>query len=326
VIDTFTMPLFIAQRVAPLVRYVDRLNILLFSILLTLPLAAMSEDTTSSPSNAQKQTIKSLYIPLADHYAALIAYERYRDQMKYADFQIEQMGNWDLLRAKFQSEQQVDMAYVMSPLAMDMFHEKPHFQWIGLMHRDGNALAINDQLNDLINLPPKRVDRKPDHQVADALKQTFHKTGAFVEIGMPHLLSTHTVVLYSYLKSNGLSLSLNHFQPKEVLAISVPPPKAPAFIKGKSNRAQPAAFEQSLPWADIVETQGYGHIAWYSKDVLPWKNGHVECIALATKHAIKNKPNAVREVMHAIHQAGHDIEQARQQGGKVARYLMTSLN
>ena len=142
------MPLFIAQRVAPLVRYVDRLNILLFSILLTLPLAAMSEDTTSSPSNAQKQTIKSLYIPLADHYAALIAYERYRDQMKYADFQIEQMGNWDLLRAKFQSEQQVDMAYVMSPLAMDMFHEKPHFQWIGLMHRDGNALAINDQLND----------------------------------------------------------------------------------------------------------------------------------------------------------------------------------
>ena len=51
----------------------------------------------------QRQTIKALYIPLADHYAAIVAYERYREDMQYADFQIEQMGNWDLLRAYFQS-------------------------------------------------------------------------------------------------------------------------------------------------------------------------------------------------------------------------------
>jgi CheY-like chemotaxis protein len=106
---------------------------------------------------------------------------------------------------------------------------------------------------------------------------------------MPHLLATHTVVLYRYLKENDLSLSLIPNTDAEILAIAVPPPKSPAFIKSKSNRAIPAAFEQSLPWADVVETGGFGHVAWYSKDVIPWKFGHVECIALATDKAIANK-------------------------------------
>ena len=96
--------------------------------------------------HAEKKTIKAIYIPLADHYASIIAYEKYRDKMVHADFQIEQMKSWDLLRAYFQSGE-VDMAYVMSPLAMDMFRERPKSRWVAMMHRDGNALAINELLN-----------------------------------------------------------------------------------------------------------------------------------------------------------------------------------
>ncbi len=261
-----------------------------------------------------RQSIKALYIPLADHYAALVAYERYRRQMKHADFQIKQMKNWDLLRAYFQSGE-VDMAYVMSPLAMDMFNEKPHFRWVGLMHRDGNALAINDLLNQQVQLLMQRKDRKPDTRVAAALRKVYQKNGRSTEIGMPHLLATHTVVLYRYLKEQGLHMSMTPNTNAEVLAIAVPPPKSPAFIKSRSNRARPAAFEQSLPWADVVETGGFGKVAWYSKDVMPWKNGHVECIALATDKAIADKFEAVKEVMKYIHQAGQDIEQARSEGG-----------
>ncbi len=261
-----------------------------------------------------RQSIKALYIPLADHYAALVAYERYRRQMKHADFNIEQMKNWDLLRAYFQSGE-VDMAYVMSPLAMDMFNEKPHFRWVGLMHRDGNALAINDLLNQQVQLLQQRKDRKPDARVAAALKKVNQQNGHSTEIGMPHLLATHTVVLYRYLKEHGLHMSMTANTSAEVLAIAVPPPRSPAFIKSKSNRAMPAAFEQSLPWADVVETGGFGKVAWYSKDVMPWKNGHVECIALATDKAIANKFVAVKEVMKYIRQAGQDIEQARNEGG-----------
>ncbi|MBN4072353.1 ABC transporter substrate-binding protein [bacterium AH-315-F03] len=262
-----------------------------------------------------KQRIHALYIPLADHYAALVAYERYRDKMVYADFQIEKMKSWDLLRAYFQSGD-ADMAYVMSPLAMDMYLDNPHFRWIGLMHRDGNALAINSLLKDKIDLPSSREDRKPSSAIAELLIENFRVTGKATEIGMPHLLATHTVVLYRYLKEHGATLSITPNLGADVLAIAVSPPKSPAFLRSKSNRAQPAAFEQSLPWADVVETGGFGHVAWYSKDVMPWPHGHVECIALATDRAIANKNQAIREVMSYIHQAGRDIELARKRGGE----------
>lgn len=265
--------------------------------------------------NNPKKTIRALYIPLADHYAALVAYERYRGSMKYADFQIQQMKNWDLLRAYFQSGE-VEMAFVMSPLAMHMYQEKPHFRWVGLMHRDGNALAINDLLNQQVQVPTNREDRKPNEKVAIALRNVYQKTGRATEIGMPHLLATHTVVLYRYLKEHGVRMSLMPNAGTEVLAIAVPPSKSPAFIKGKSNRATPAAFEQSLPWADIVETGRFGKVAWYSKDVMPWPHGHVECISLATDQAIAEKFEAVKEISFYLRKAGQDIETARSSGGQ----------
>ena len=117
-------------------------------------------------------------------------------------------------------------------------------------------------------------------------------------------------------------MSLNAHQAAEVRAISIAPPKAPAFLRAKSNRAQAAAFEQSLPWADVVETAGFGHIAWYSKDVMPWPHGHVECIALATDKAIATKYKAVQEVMSFIHQAGEDIESAREEGGEALEAIV----
>jgi len=288
--------------------------LLLGLVVLVLILNSLWNSAHAVPVTPGKQTIQALYIPLADHYAALVAYEKYRHKMKYADFMIRKMKNWNLLRAYFQSGE-ADMAYVMSPLAMDMYSEKPHFRWVGLMHRDGNALAINDLLNAEVQVAALRKDRKPDYKVAAALKKVYQQTGRSTEIGMPHLLATHSVVLYRYLKEQKLRLSLTPNTDVEVLAIAVSPAKSPTFIKSKSNRAIPAAFEQSLPWADVVETGGFGKVAWYSKDVMPWRHGHVECIALATDKAIAEKFEAVKEVMAYIKQAGEDIEQARNEGG-----------
>lgn len=288
-----------------------------------LIIAALMTVTTASVTAAsiEKKSIKALYIPLADHYAALVAYERYRDKMQHADFQLEQMKSWDLLRAYFQSGD-VDMAYVMSPLAMSMFHEQPDFRWIGLMHRDGNALAINALLNKDVQVPNNRSERKPDGKVAEALIKAHKTTGRATEIGVPHVLSTHNVVLYRYLKENHVSMALKPRQKAQVLSIVVPPPKSPAFILGKSNRSQPAALEQSISWVELIETRNSGYVAWYSKDVMAWPNGHVECIALATDQAIANKFDAVKEVMHYIHRAGADIEQARNEGGEALEAIV----
>ncbi len=282
-------------------------------VIVLLPLLIGTVDPPQLREAGDKVPIRALYIPLADHYAALVAYELYADAMIHADFQIEQMPNWDLLRAKFRSGQ-AEMAFMMSPLAMDMFREQPSFRWIGLMHRDGSALAVNDLIAAKLDLPSERADRKPVGALADVLKHESSFDGEATQIGVPHLLSTHTVVLYRYLKEHDATLTLRAGGQADVRAIAVPPARSPAFIRGQSSRGRPAAFEQSLPWADVVETGGFGRIAWYSKDVMPWPDGHVECLALATDDALDMSTAAVQEVMAAIHRAGRDIEDARAVG------------
>lgn len=260
------------------------------------------------------QPIKAIYIPLADHYAGIVAYEKYRAEMKAADYTIEQMKSWDLLRAYFRTGE-VDLAFIICPMAMDMFAEDPDFRWVSLIHRDGNALAINDLLNAHVRLPSERLHRKPDARVAEAFTLAKKEMGRPTECGVPHLLATHTVVLYKYLRDHGKTLGLGSGRDRDVIAVMVPPPRSPAFIKKNNSRGIPASFEQSLPWADVVETQNFGHVAWYSKDVIPWPQGHVECIIIATDECVVNKRAALQEVIDYIHKAGLDIERARAAGG-----------
>lgn len=237
--------------------------------------------------------------------------------MEHADYTIRQMKSWRLLRAYFRSGR-ADLAFIISPMALDMFSERPDFRWVSLIHRDGNALAINEILNQQVQLPQLRSERKPTAAVARAMESSGRKQGRAVEVGVPSLFATHTVILHKYLKEHGVKMGLGLAKEGEsVVAITVPPPKSPLFIKTQNSRGTAAAFEQSLPWADVVETGGYGKVAWYSKDVLPSPKGHVECIIIATDEALRNKREAIEEVLFYIHQAGSDLDHARSVGGEL---------
>ncbi len=270
----------------------------------------------SIPVAAQERVpIRALGIPLADHYAAVVAFERYRDQMEYADFQLEILPGPDLVRARFR-EDDVDMAFNVCPMVMDMFSEEPNFRWISLIHRDGNALAVNRVLDERAGLDADRHARQPDARVAEAVGHLRSESGEAVECAVPHFLATHTVVLYKYLRDHEKSLGFGVGFEKDVVAVEVAPPRSPSFIKKQNSRALPAAFEQSLPWPEMAEVGGHGRVAWYSKDVMAWEpHGHVECVIIAKDEAIAAKRAAIQEVVRYIHQAGQDIERTREKGG-----------
>lgn len=268
----------------------------------------------SLPAAAKKQKVTALYMPLADHYAALVAKQKYQTEMLHAELILEKMPSWPLLRAKFNASE-ADIAFVMAPLAMDMFTKQGDFRWVSLMHRDGNALAINELLNKWVELQGERNLRLPNARVADAFKRIKQQRGRPTRVGVPDLLSTHSVVLYRYLKEHGLTLGIGGGGEHDVIVKTIPPADAPLYLKRSSARGIPASFEQSLPWADIVETQGYGHVAWYSKDIMRWSTGHVECIVIAKDESVLKKFKAIKEIIRYIHQAGKDIEVARRSYG-----------
>jgi NitT/TauT family transport system substrate-binding protein len=271
---------------------------------------------TGAPAVAQaKDKIHALYIPLADHYAAaVVAHAKYAPHMKKADYHVEMMKSWPSLRGKF-SAGQADVAFVMCPMAMDMFAEKPACRFVSLAHRDGNALAVNEIFAQKLRLPADRHSRKPNADIAEAMAAWKQEHGTPSICGVPSLHATHAVVLYKYLKDHGKTLALGEGE-GDVVAQAVAPPNAPVFLQQQAKEGKAASFEQSLPWADVVETEGYGKVVWYSKDVLKWPLGHVECIILASDTAIKQKRDALQEVITSIHQAGRDIDAARAKGGQ----------
>ncbi len=263
-----------------------------------------------------KVRIKAIGIPLADHYPAIVAFEKYRKEMEFADFQLLLLPGPDFVRAYFTSEPDADIAFNVCPMVLDMFAQKPNFSWVSLIHRDGNALAVNNLLNEKINLPQDKRARKPDNKVALAFKEFKAEQGKPVKCAIPSPLSTHTTVLYKYLKDNNGTLGFRQHEDVNVVLQVVAPPKSPTYLKTKTARKQPAAFEQSLPWPEVADSGGFGHIAWYSKDVMNHPHGHVECIIIAKNEVIDKKREALREVIYFIHKAGQDIEVARKKGGE----------
>jgi NitT/TauT family transport system substrate-binding protein len=261
------------------------------------------------PAQAEKQPFLLLGLPLADHYAAIVAYEKYRERMVHADLSIRILPSPDLVRAYFRAEEEADAAMTVAPMVMDMFARQPDFRWVSLVHRDGNALAINEALNHYVRVANEKAARQPDARVAEGLK-ALKQADKLPIIAVPSPLATHSTVLYKYLKDNGMSLGFRHGDPVDVLLRIVKPPNSTAFLRREAARNQPAAFEQSLPWPEIAETDHFGQVAWYSKDVMKHPKGHVECILIAKDRVITTKRAALQEVIAAIHQAGRDIEHA----------------
>lgn len=262
----------------------------------------------------EKVKIKAIGIPLADHYAAVIAYEKYKNVMKKAEYSFLLLPGPNFVRAYFHSEDDADIAFNVSPMVMDMFKENQNFRWVSLIHRDGNALAINSFMNDMVGLNEDKLLRKPDEKIIKAIEQYNATHKNHIEFAVPSVLATHTTVLFKYLKDHNKTLGFSNND--DVRLRIVKPPKSPAYLKVKSTLRRAAGFEQSLPWSDVTETKGYGYTAWYSKDILKHDKGHVECIIIAKDRVIKNKREALQEVIHYIHKAGRDIEEARKRGGE----------
>jgi NitT/TauT family transport system substrate-binding protein len=272
---------------------------------------------------AAKDKITSLYLPLIDHYPLLLAHERAGAGMRHADFVVEQMPGWNELRQKL-ARGQADIAVISAPLAFDMFLDNPNIRAVSLAHRDGAALSINMVLNQSVRVIPRHARRKPIDAYAKAVKQAFEKSGNPVTVAVPTLFSTHSLVVYRYLADNGVKMITPTNRNGAVVLRQVPPSRSNDYLRAAGALDQGAAMLQAQPWGDLVEASGSGTIAWYSKDVLNYPKGHVDCIIIATDDTIKNKRAALAEVIEAIHRAGAELQGAID-GGEQDLLSLTTL-
>jgi NitT/TauT family transport system substrate-binding protein len=279
-----------------------------------------AQSTAAEPA---RQTVRLLYLPIADHYAALLAHGRYRGRFVHAEFVVERMDDPSLLRARFR-EPDVDLALQFAPLALEMYLRNPEFRWIGLAHRDGGALVANERLAASMSLAPLLADRKPSAAIAEALAAPA-RTGMTVNVSVAHPLVTQTVVLDTFLREHGRTLRVLSVPGRDVALTRQPPASMLAHLAREQARGDRVATLHSLPWPFIAEQAGLGRIVWFSRDVMRQPGGFVDCLALAKNDALAHKEDALREVMAAFLQAAADIEVARHAGGSTLDELAQTL-
>ncbi|NJO14476.1 MAG: ABC transporter substrate-binding protein [Thioploca sp.] len=218
-----------------------------------------------------KTTIKVGYLPILDHLTLLVSHAQDNNAFKQVEIQPKLFKSWTEMVGALKAGA-IDAAFILSPLAMDLFNHGLDIQTILLAHRDGSAITV-----------------KKDSSIRSAadLKGKL--------IAIPDQKATHTALLNHYLMTAGLSL-------KEVLAKVIAPPNMLKAMKlGKID-----AFIVAEPFGAKAQDEGIGRILVLTKDII---NNHVECIVVIKKHFLTDNPAAVQEWVDSLIRAGKWIDQ-----------------
>ena len=220
-----------------------------------------------------KETMKVGYLPILDHLPLVVSHERENELFKEVDVEPKMFKKWDELAGAIKAGA-IDAAFILSPLAMDMFNSGVDIRVVLLGHRNGSAIT---------------VAKDSDIKSAKGLKDK--------KIGIPHAKATHTALLDKYLRGEGLSL-------KDVKTTVIAPPDMVKAMAGGNIDA----FIVAEPWSAKAHLDGVGKTLALTRDILP---DHVECVVIARSGFIKEHPAAMQEWVDSLIRAGKFIESDR---------------
>jgi len=232
---------------------------------------------------APKIQLKVGYLPILDHLPLLVSHHQDRCTFEKIEIQPKLFKAWREMVGALKAGV-IDAAFILSPLAMDLFNQGLDIKTILLAHRDGSAITIKRGL--------------PIHSAADLKGKA---------IAIPDRKSTHTALLNHYLMESGIAL-------KDVTAKVIAPPN---MIKAmRLGRIE--AFIVAEPFGAKAQHDGVGKILILTKDII---NHHVECIVVVNQKVIKNHRDALQEWVDSLIRAGKWIDKDKLENGskKVAR-------
>lgn len=235
----------------------------------------------TSTSVFAKTTLRVGYLPILDHITLVVSYEKDNKTFKEVDVELKIFKRWDELAGALDAGA-IDAAFILSPLAMDMFNSGMDIRTVLLAHRNGSAITVGK-----------------DSEITSArmLKGKI--------VAVPNKKATHVALLDTYLRSDGLSL-------KDVETTVIAPPNMEEALK--SNKID--AFIVAEPFGAKAKVHGYGRVLVLTKDII---NNHVECIVVVKNKFLKENKPAMQEWVDSLIRAGKFIEKDRHENnsGKV---------
>lgn len=233
------------------------------------------------------KTLKIAHLPITDHLILGVAKdmeEKGTAGLSACSIEPVKKVGWNEI-ADAINKKEVDGAFVLAPLAMELFISGADIQLVLLGHKNGSILATSK---------------------SSGVKTLGDFKGKLVVF--PYQLSIHTLLFHKLLKAKGLEMGPG----KDVQIEVMSPSQIPEAIEWDED-GEIAGFIVAEPFGSQVEKKGLGKIMALSKDI--WPN-HPCCVLVMSKDALADK-ESTQELINVLVKAGTWINDNPTEAAKV---------
>lgn len=211
----------------------------------------------------------------------------------FFDLETHCMASWNPVADKLEAAE-IDGAFVLAPIAMDLFGYGVPIKLILLAHKNGSIM----------------VRKKSAGQINDS--ENFRNKSFYI----PHLLSVHHMLSHMYLSELGLKPGFAGDEGVDVRFEVVPPVKMPEFL---GNNDDAAGFMVAEPLGTKAISTNIANLQFLSAEA--WED-HPCCVVTFRDEIVQQHPHAVQEFVQLLVRAGKYIRNYPEKSAEIAvRFL-----
>ncbi|MBF0230492.1 MAG: ABC transporter substrate-binding protein [Desulfamplus sp.] len=210
---------------------------------------------------------------------------------RFFELKTDRKPGWNPIQEGLETGE-LDCAFVLAPIAMDLFAYDSPIQLVLLAHKNGSTFVRS-----------RHYDPRFDSL------QSFYK---YKVVDIPHKMSIHHMLAHQFLKELGLKPGVPGKKAINVRFEVVPPIKMPGIMKENDDVA---GFMVAEPIATKAIATEIGNLEFIS--ATRWDK-HPCCIVAMQKSFIEKYPDAVQEFVDLLIETGQYVEQDRVRAAEIA--------
>jgi CheY-like chemotaxis protein len=235
------------------------------------------------------------HIQITDHLAlGVLKHRILTGEVTPKCFELETccMPGWNPIQESLEKGD-IDGAFVLAPIAMDLFGFNVPIKLILLAHKNGSIFVRSNH---------DGVDNY--ESLADFFK--------YKVVDIPHKMSVHNMLAHKFLTDLGLKPGVPGKKAINVRFEVVPPIKMPAIMK---ENEEVGGFIVAEPIGSNAISKGIAEMQFLSASI--WEN-HPCCVVAMRDEFIGQYPDAVHELTSLLVEAGRFVEENRELAAEIA--------
>ena len=246
-------------------------------------------DTSPKPAEVRHTTdgkilLKAAHIQITDHLAlGMMKHQIETGQSRPDTFGLETrcLSNWNLVQSALEKGD-VDAAFILAPIAMDLFNFGVPIKLVMFAHRNGSIMV-----------------RKKSAEYRKPYQQFFKHKKFYI----PHKMSIHHMLAHKFFSEMGLKPGLAGTGPVNLLFDVVAPVNMPAFL---AENADACGFMVAEPIGSKAIAAGLAERQFLSSEI--WDN-HPCCVVVFRDEFIQKHTDAVHEFSRLLLESGRLIHE-----------------